>query len=144
MTRAFVDTNFVLDLLLQREPFFSDASSLFSMADNERVILSVSSLTLAKSHYIITKGGLSPVKAKSVISDLKLLLTILPLNDRVLTLALNDQTFSDFEDGIQYFTALENDQDLIISRNLKDFKASQIPVMNSHSFIRSVSGHKRF
>jgi hypothetical protein len=53
-------------------------------------------------------------------------------------LALNDESFTDFEDGLQYFTAIENRQDLIITRNLKDFKSSILPAMTPKQFIESL------
>jgi len=45
--------------------------------------------------------------------------------------------FKDFEDGLQYFSAIENDQDIIITRNLKDFKNSKIPSMTAEQFLKS-------
>jgi hypothetical protein len=64
-------------------------------------------------------------------------INILPLNDKITDLALNSE-FRDFEDAIQYYTAIENDQDLIITRNQQDFKESKIPVMSAGEFIRSI------
>jgi hypothetical protein len=52
-------------------------------------------------------------------------------------LALNDKDFKDFEDGLQYFSAIENDQDIIITRNLKDFKNSRIPVMTAEQYLKT-------
>jgi len=46
--------------------------------------------------------------------------------------------FSDFEDRLQYFTAIENGQDLIITRNLKDFKTSKLPTMTAKQFVESI------
>ena len=43
-----------------------------------------------------------------------------------------------FEDGLQYFTAIENNQDVIITRNLKDFKASKLPVMTARQFVEII------
>ena len=63
---------------------------------------------------------------------------IFTLDDKIIGLALNDYSFSDFEDGLQYFTATENYQDIIITRNLKDFKASKLPVMTARQFIESM------
>jgi hypothetical protein len=59
------------------------------------------------------------------------------LDDKIIGLALNDETFTDFEDGLQYFTAIENGQDLIITRNLKDFENSKLPTMTAKQFIES-------
>ena len=77
-------------------------------------------------------------KAKSILRKLRLILQILPLDDKIIGLALNDETFSDFEDGFQYFTAIENEQELIITRNLKDFKGSKLPTMTAKQFIETI------
>ena len=77
-------------------------------------------------------------KAKEILRKLRLIVNILPLDDKIIGLALNDDSFSDFEDGLQYFTAIENNQDIIITRNLKDFKASKLPVMTARQFIESM------
>jgi hypothetical protein len=66
-----------------------------------------------------------------------LILKILQIDDKIIGLALNDETFTDFEDGLQYFTAIENGQDLIITRNLKDFENSKLPTMTAKQFIES-------
>jgi predicted nucleic acid-binding protein len=137
MKKIFADTNIVLDLLSRRDPFFEDAATLFSMADNLQIELSVSSLTVANASYTLLRQ-MNSRKAKSVLRKLRLILKILPLDDKIIGLALNDETFSDFEDGLQYFTALENRQDLIITRNLKDFKNSKLPVMTAGQYIESV------
>lgn len=137
MKYLFVDTNIVIDLLSRREPFFDEAATLFSLADKKQIKLTVSALTLANTSYALLRQ-MDSNKAKSVLRKLKLIVTILPLDDKIIGLALNDENFSDFEDGLQYFTALENEQDLIITRNLKDFRNSQLPVMTANQFIESL------
>ncbi|QEK51406.1 PIN domain-containing protein [Pedobacter aquae] len=137
MKKLFVDTNIVIDLLSRREPFFKEAEILFSLADKKQVELSVSSLTFANTSYIILKQ-LDAQKAKSVLRKLRLILHVLPLDDKIIDLALNDDTFTDFEDAIQYFTANENQQDLIITRNLKDFKSSNLPILTAKQFIETL------
>lgn len=137
MKNLFIDTNIVIDLLSQREPFFEEAAQLFSLADTNQVKLSVSALTIANASYTLLKQ-LEPNKAKSVLRKLRLILKVLPLNDKIIGLALDDDTFSDFEDGLQYFTALEDGQDLIITRNLKDFKNSKLPTMTAKQFIETI------
>ena len=57
----------------------------------------------------------------------------------MIALALNDSGFGDFEDGLQYYSAIENNLDFIGTRNQKDFKASKIPVMNATEFIASIT-----
>ena len=137
MKKLFIDTNIVIDLLSRREPFFEETAELFSLADKKQVELSVSSLTIANTSYVLLRQ-MDSNKAKTVLRKLRLILKILPLDDKIIGLALNDDTFSDFEDGLQYFTALEYDQELIITRNLKDFKYSKLPTMTAKQIIETI------
>lgn len=136
MKKLFVDTNIVIDLLSRRESFFEEAATLFSLADRKQIELSVSSLTIANTSYVLLRQ-MNSNKAKSILRKLRLIVKILPLDDKIIGLALNDETFSDFEDGLQYFTAIENGQEVIITRNLKDFKNSKLPTLTAKQFIES-------
>ena len=136
MKKVFVDTNIVIDLLSRREPFYNEAATLFSLADKKQIALSLSSLTIANTSYTLLKQ-LNSATTKSILRNLRLMVRILSLDDKIVGLALNDEEFHDFEDGLQYFTAKENRQDVIITRNLKDFKNSTIPVMTARQFIET-------
>lgn len=138
MKRVFVDTNIVIDLLSKREPFYFESADLFSLADQKIIELYISSLTIANTSYTLLRQTDSK-KAKEILRKLRLIVNVLPLDDKIIGIALNDDSFSDFEDGLQYFTAIENDQDLIITRNLKDFKASKLPVMTARQFVETMN-----
>jgi predicted nucleic acid-binding protein len=138
MKKLLIDTNIVIDLLSKREGFYEEAATLFSLGDRKDIKLSVSSLTIANTSYVLLKEKKSD-EAKSILRKLRLIVEILALDDKVIGLALNDSTFSDFEDGLQYFSAIENRQDIIITRNLKDFKNSKIPVMTARQFLESLN-----
>ena len=135
MKKLLLDTNIVIDLLAKREPGYSFAAQIFSLGDKRQLQLGVSALTIANTNYILLKL-ISPDEVKSILRQFKLLVNVLPLEDKVINLALNDKEFKDFEDGLQYFTAIENSQDIIITRNLKDFKNSKIPVMMADQFLK--------
>ena len=137
MKKLFVDTNIVIDLLSRRETFFEEAATLFSLADKKQIELTVSSLTIANTSYALLRQ-MDSNKAKSIVRKLRLIVEILPLDDKIIGLALNDETFPDFEDGLQYFTAVENGQELIITRNLKDYKNSKLPTMTAKQFIETI------
>ena len=134
MKKLFIDTNIVIDLLSRREPFYEEAANIFSLADKKIIELSISSLTIANTSYTLLRQTNS-TSAKEILRKLRLIINILPLDDKIIGIALNDNSFDDFEDGLQYFTAIENNQDLIITRNLKDFKNSNIPVMTARQFL---------
>jgi len=137
MKKIFIDTNIVIDLLSRREPFFEEAATLFSLADKNKIELAISSLTIANTSYTLLRQ-MDSDKAKSILRKLRLILKVLPLDDKIVGLALNDETFSDFEDGLQYFTAIENGQELIITRDLKGFKKSKLPTMTAKQFIKTI------
>jgi predicted nucleic acid-binding protein len=136
MKRLFLDTNIILDLLAQRMPFYTEAAQLFSLADRNKLILSISSLSLADAYYILCRQN-PATKVRKILRKFKVLVTILPLDDKITDLALNSE-FRDFEDAIQYYTAIENEQDIIITRNHPDFKNSKIPVMTAGEYIASI------
>ena len=135
MRRIFIDTNIVLDLLGRRGPFYEDAAKLFSLADRGKVELYISSLTIANSNYVLSKLR-SAKEARAILLKFKILVVVLGLNDKIVELSLNDDTFNDFEDGLQYYTALENEIEIIITRNLKDFKYSKIPAMTASQYLK--------
>ncbi|MEP5612647.1 MAG: PIN domain-containing protein [Cyclobacteriaceae bacterium] len=136
MKELFVDTNIVIDLLAKREPFYSSAARLFSLADKSKVKLSVSSLTFSNTNYILSRQKTFR-EARAILRNFKMLVSVLPLDEKIVMLALNDSKFADFEDGLQYHSAVEFDQEIIITRNQKDFKSSKIPVMTAEEYLIS-------
>ncbi len=136
MRRLFIDTNIVIDLLARRTDY-SAAAKLFTLADKGEVELLVSSLTFANTNYILVKHEGKDQTLK-ILRDLELIVTITNLSGKVVQLALNDNNFRDFEDGLQYYSAIEDGAAAIITRNQKDFKASQLPVMNASQFLNSM------
>ena len=135
MKKIFVNTNIVLDLLGKRESYYQDAAELFSLADRGKVRLYVSSLTIANSSYILSKLR-SAKEARTILVKLKIAVNVLDLSDKIIELSLNDENFKDFEDGLQYYTALENEMDILITRNLKDFKSAKIPTLTAEQYLK--------
>jgi predicted nucleic acid-binding protein len=133
MDKILVDTNIILDLLAKRESFYSEAQQLFTLADKKQVLLYVSSLTLANTYYVLSQS-LKIENARKILRKFKVLVDVLPMDDKIIDLAL-DSEFDDFEDAIQYFTAIENNLHLIVTRNLKDFKQSTIPVLTAKDYL---------
>jgi predicted nucleic acid-binding protein len=136
MKSILLDTNIVLDLLAHRMPFYTDAAKLFSLADKKKVKLSISALCLADTNYILSKQH-PEMEIRKILRQFKVLVIVLALDDKIADLALNSE-FKDFEDALQYYTAISNDQDLIITRNQPDFKDSKIPIMTAGEFIKTI------
>lgn len=133
MTKLFLDTSIVIDLLAERAPYHQSAAKLFSLSDQKKVELVISALTFANTHYILSRQT-NTVKAREILSKFKVLVKVAALDDKIIELALSDKSFNDFEDGLQYYTALEQGCSSIITRNLKDFKTADLPVMTAESY----------
>lgn len=132
--KIFADTNIVLDLLLERNPFYKASARLFSAAELNKVQISFSSLGFSILEHVISRQ-INKSKSKNALRKFRPLVKILAVDEKTIDYALNSD-FRDFEDAIQYEVAIQNNQDLIISRNIKDFKNSVIPVMTPEDFIR--------
>ena len=131
--KVFVDTDIIYDLLAKRDSFYSAAAHLFTLADEGKIQIFISALSLANIHYLISKQQ-SETEAKQILRKFKLLVHITPLNEKIIDLALNSE-FEDFEDAIQYFSALQNEIEILLTRNLKDYKKAQISVLTAQDFI---------
>ena len=136
MDKLLVDTNIVIDLLSRREEFYAEAQQLFTLSDYNKVKLFVSSLTIANTHFLLSKEK-TGAEARKILIKFKILAKVLPLTDKILELALVSD-FKDFENAIQYHTALENDLEIIITRNKKDFKNSIFPVLTAKEYLLKI------
>jgi len=134
--KLFVDSDIILDLLAQREPHYIHAARLFTLIDQEKVIAYTSPLIFANLHYLLRKQT-SNLSALKSLRKLKTLINILPIDERVIEQSLNSE-FNDFEDAIQYFTAVNNGITLIITRNKTDYKRSKIDVLTAEEFLKSL------
>ena len=134
MNGVFVDTDIVLDLLGNRKPFYRHAAELFSIADRSEITIFVSSLSFSNLNYILSKQY-SSNQARKILMKFKTLVTVLSVSDKVVELALLSD-FKDFEDALQYYTALENGVTLLLTRNLKDFKTAGIPIMTAEQYLK--------
>lgn len=130
---VFVDTDIIYDLLAKRDPHYQAAANLFTLSDEEKIQISISALSIANIHYLISKQ-LSGEQAKQILRKFRLLVHLVPLSEKIIDLALNSE-FNDFEDAIQYYCAIENECDILLTRNLRDYKKAQITVMTAQDFI---------
>jgi hypothetical protein len=135
MERVFVDTDIVLDLLACRQPFFPFSAELFSRADKGDIVLCISSISFANLNYLLSKQYSSD-QARKKLLKFKTLVHVLAVNDKIVELSLASD-FKDFEYGLQYFTAIENNITTLLTRNLKDYRAAQIVVMAAEDYLKS-------
>ncbi len=133
--RVFIDSDIILDLLCRREPFYQDAAELFTMGDSRKIQLVTTSIVFANVFFIIRKI-LGIEKAKEMLRKLRIIVSVISANEKVVDLALNSG-FSDFEDGLQSFTARENGIKILITRNIKDYRESDLLVQTPREYLNS-------
>lgn len=134
---VFVDTDIVLDLLTKREPFYPHAARLFSSVERQKLKACVSSLIFANLFYILRKETSAP-KAIEILKKLRRLVTVLPVDDNIIAQSL-DSGFTDFEDAIQYHTALSKGITYLLTRNVKDYRKPVITVCTAEDFLSRIS-----
>jgi predicted nucleic acid-binding protein len=133
MAKIFVDTDVCLDLLSGRKPFNAIAERLFSLADLGKINVCVSSLSFSHIDYIL-KSQIKRNDSRNILATFKTLVTVLAVDDKIIDLSIVSN-FDDFEDAIQYNTAIENNIKILLTRNLKDYKKAIIQVMNPETFL---------
>jgi predicted nucleic acid-binding protein len=136
-TKIFIDTNVMLDLLCERIPFYNSIAKIATMADNGKITMVVSALSYSTVSYFLTKYGNSQI-AKDKLRKFKIISQICSLDELIIEKGLNSN-FKDFEDSLQYFSALKSDCKILITRNGKDFKNSQIPIMTADEYLISIN-----
>jgi predicted nucleic acid-binding protein len=133
MDKVFIDTDIILDLLMKRKPYYSSSAKLFKLIENNKIAGFVSSLIFSNLYYIIRKIE-GNENAKNSLNKLKLLVKILPVDEKIIELGLSSN-FKDFEDSIQYYVAIENGIKNFITRNVNDYKKAKINVFTAEEFI---------
>ncbi len=133
MNKIFVDTDVILDLLARRIPHFHFSAVLFTFAEMKKLELYTTPLIIANTFYILRKQ-LGNESAKNVLRKLRILLHIIDSTESIIDKALNSD-FSDFEDAIQYYTALEYGIPVILTRNIRDYKKASIVVQTPESYL---------
>ena len=136
MIKLFVDSDIILDLLAEREPHYIQAARLFTLINQNKITAYTSPLIFANLHYLLKKQTTNFVALKSL-RKLKTLINILPIDERVIEQSLNSE-FNDFEDAIQYYTAVNNGITLIITRNKIDYRRSKIDILTAEEFLKSL------
>lgn len=136
MKKLFIDSDVLLDLLLDREPFSEDTAILIEKSIESQIKLYTSILSIAKMHYII--GRLETKKrADSKINKILKIISIENSGQTVIDKATKSK-FADFEDSIQNFCAVEASHKILITRNTKDYKESELSIFTPKEYLAKI------
>ena len=134
--KILFDTNVILDVLLQRQPFYQDSFRIFQFVDDESVNGCLTATTITDIFYMLRKAGYSPAEVYLIIDELVGLFTVAPVIDITIASALALR-WKDFEDAVQCMVAEENEVAYIITRDTAGYEKSSIPCMTPAEFILS-------
>lgn len=133
MNKCFVDTDVVIDLLSQRQPHFHFSALLFTFAEMGKLKLYTTPTVMVNTFYVL-RTQIGNEAAKSALRKLRLLIHVIDSSEKVMDQSLNS-SFNDFEDAVQYYTALNNNIPIILTRNLKDYKNAKVLVQSPEMFL---------
>jgi len=123
--------------MIAREPFALDAARIFSLSEKKEISICTTGLVFSNAYYILRKLG-THKKVIEKLSQLAQLIDIIGLPKVAVMQALGSE-FSDFEDALQHYAALSEDVKIIVTRNTKDFKHSQLAVLSPDQYLKSRS-----
>ena len=131
--KVLFDTNIILDVLLDRQPFAEHASFLMSKVERSEINGFLCATTVTTIHYLLSKY-LDKEKAINSINSIMALFEVASVNRLVIENALKSK-FTDFEDSVLHESARHAGAEYIITRNIKDFKNTKIPAFTPTEFL---------
>jgi len=132
----FIDSDILLDVFLNRFPYYNSSADVLLLAENNSYSFCTSVHALLNVHYL-AKKTFGEKNARAAIKIISTKLAIITEDNEIVQDAI-DSDFSDFEDAVQYYTAISAKCDIIITRNVKDYKQSAIPVLTAEQFLRTL------
>jgi len=137
MIKIFLDANVIVAVLNKEYPVFSDAARIISLYENKKAQIFTSAVCLAIAFYFAEKKSGNLLARKKI----KLLLDNIEVSQtdaKVVSQAIKNPSIHDFEDGIEYYSAIDAGCKYIVTENTKDFYFSEIPVMDCKSFLQEI------
>lgn len=134
--KVLIDTNIILDHLLERAPFAYAATRIFSETEQGRLTTYIGGTTVTTIHYLVTKA-LGIKAAHSAIEQLLRIFEVAPITRTVLVSAVLLK-FTDFEDAVLHEAAIHAGVQAIITRDSKGFQKANIAVYTPDEFVSSL------
>ncbi len=135
--RLFLDTNVLLDHLLEREPFADDATELWSMAERREISGCISAVSFNFVYYIVRHHA-GERAARRAIKGLRDVFDTIEVDSQIINQAI-DCNFADFEDAIQHACAVRAGATHLVTRDLADFRRSEVPVVAPDAYLKTLS-----
>ncbi len=131
--KVFVDTNVLLDVLAKREPFYGDSARIWSLAERGRIEAQVSVISFNNVYYVVRRAA-NRQAAETALRLMRNVFKAVPLDAQVLSQAI-DSGFSDFEDAIQFHSAVYAGAGSLVTRDADHFPTEALPVLSPAEFL---------
>lgn len=136
--KVFIDTNVMIDLLARRIPFYENAKLLFSLVDMGKCTAVVAPISFSTTAYLLERK-LGYEELSQILRDFASIVEIADIDEQIVRKSLSTTSrFRDIEDAMQHYAALQSECDCIVTRNVKDFQNSDIPVYSPEDFLKVV------
>lgn len=134
MDRVLIDTDVLLDVFLEREPYVENSAHILTLCESGEIEGYITPVICSNLYYLLRRSADHNKVTKKLMS-LMTIVNILPMNQSIVASALNSD-FTYFEDALQNFSAEESKSvSHIITRNIKDFKKSSLPVFTPSQYL---------
>lgn len=135
--RALIDTNILADLLLGRDPYYDIANNILTLCANKKVSGYVAAHSIPNLFYIL-RNSMSKEERRVALMDICQIVKLEGIDSFKILSALDNESFSDFEDCLQEECAVAVSADYIITRNLKDLVSSRVPAILPNEFVEKL------
>lgn len=133
--KVFLDTNIILDTILDR-PHSDESDQVLARGVMGKFEMYTSFLSIANLAYVLRK--MPQHEMLDLLSETCSILNVISMDGALLNSAIS-RPFDDFEDGLQYQSAMSEGCDCVVTNNVKDWHASTIPVYSSLDFLQFLS-----
>ena len=137
-----IDTNIIIDALADREPYATDTKQIMEKCATREITGVLAAHSIPNLFYILRKE-FSQEERRYLLKNLCKIFQVSELNEKRIIAALENEMFSDFEDGLQEECAVASMADYLVTRNPSDFKHSRIKVILPNEFLRKMQENKK-
>ena len=137
MKSVLIDTDVILDFFFDRKPFSDDAAGVLSLCEEREIKGFITSVILSNVYYLLRQNSTH----EKVVEKLRQLISITEVltTDKDAILKALNSNFRDFEDALQNYSAeLNGKVDIIITRNIKDYRNSALGIMTPGNYLKTV------
>ena len=130
---VLVDTNVLLDVMAKRQPFYPASAKIWALAESGRIAARISAISFNNTYYVVERLS-DTRKAREAVQLLRDEFETVALTPQIVNQAI-DSEISDFEDAIQFYSAIHASASVLITRNCDDFPKDVLGIQTPDEFL---------